>query len=59
MQKMWADFSDFELTQLCFDYGIEDECKFSEILPVTLSNRTHIEHCLTECEMDVAFAGAQ
>jgi hypothetical protein len=59
MQKMWTDFSDFDLTQLCFDYGIEEECKFSEILPVTLSNRSHIEQLLTELEMDLAYAEVQ
>jgi hypothetical protein len=58
MQNMWTGFDDFELAQLCFEYGIEDECKFSSILPVTLSNRPHIEQYLTEIEMDNAFSEA-
>lgn len=56
MQKMWTDFDDFELTQLCFEYGIHNACSFSEIIPVTLSNRPHIEQLLTEVEMDLVYA---
>lgn len=56
MEKMWNDFDDFELAQLCFDYGIQDECQFSDIIPVTLSNRKFIEELLTEIELDMAFS---
>lgn len=58
MQNQWADFDDFELIQVCFDYGIEEECKIEGILPVTLSNRKEIETLLTEFELDMAFAEA-
>lgn len=56
MQNMWIDFSDLELAQLCYGYGIEEECVFSSIMPVVLVNRPHIEQSLTEIEMDIASA---
>jgi hypothetical protein len=55
MENQWSGFDDFELACLCHDYGIEEECKFANILPVVLANRKQIETLLTEFELELAF----
>lgn len=55
MQNQWSGFDDFELACLYHDYGIGDECQFSEILPVKLANRAKIEALLTQYEFELAF----
>jgi hypothetical protein len=50
---MWNEFSDYELAQLCYNYGIEEELVFADNL--TLANRTYIETLLTEFEYDMAY----
>ena len=55
MQNQWSGFDDFELACLCHNYGIEEECVFAGILPVTLANRAQIEALLTEFEFESAF----
>ena len=51
MENQWAGFDDFELACLCHGYGIE-ECLFTDILPMKLANRAHIEALLTAFEED-------
>lgn len=55
MQNMWKDFNDFELAELSFQYGLEDnlQLKFNERF--VLVNRVEIEHLLTDAEMIAAF----
>jgi hypothetical protein len=55
METMWAGFDDFELACLAHDYGIGDVCKFEQILPVKLSNRTEVEDALAQHEFEMAF----
>lgn len=55
MDLQWNDFDDFELACLCHDYGLEDACVFSQILPVKLANRSEIESLLTALEHEMAF----
>ena len=56
MQNMWKDFSDFEIAELAFQYGLGDnlELRFNERF--MLINRQEIEEMLTAAEMSVAFA---
>jgi hypothetical protein len=55
MQGMWEDFSDFEIAELAFQYGLGDslELRFNERFQ--LMNRTQIEEMLTAVEMSSAF----
>ena len=55
MQGMWKDFSDFEIAELAFQYGLGDslELRFNERFQ--LMNRTQIEEMLTAVEMSSAF----
>lgn len=55
MQNMWKDFNDFELAELSFQYGLEDnlQLKFNERF--VLVNRVEIEQMLTDAEMIAAF----
>jgi hypothetical protein len=50
---MWDAFTDSDLYNLCFDYGIESECV---MLGYRLINRDHVERVLTDFEYDLAFA---
>ena len=49
---MWNDFTDLELYNLCFEYGIEAECV---MLGNRLINREEVESVLTAFEHDLAF----
>ena len=55
MQGMWKDFSDFEIAELAFQYGLGDnlELRFNERFQ--LVNRDQIEEMLTAVEMSTAF----
>jgi hypothetical protein len=55
MQDMWKDFSDFEIAELAFQYGLGDnlELRFTERF--VLMNRHAIEELLTVAEMTAAF----
>jgi hypothetical protein len=53
MEKMWKDFTDFELAELAGQYGLEDSLVFAGDL--SLANRNEIEALLTEVELDMAF----
>jgi hypothetical protein len=59
-QLMWLTHSDEELLQLCYRYGIEAECEINMSLLICsgitkLTNRGHVEVCLTSFEQEVAF----
>jgi hypothetical protein len=49
---MWDEFTDNELYNLCFGYGIESECV---MLGNRLINREEVEAVLTAFEHDLAF----
>lgn len=55
MQDMWKDFSDFEIAELAFQYGLGDnlELRFNERF--VLMNREEIEKMLTAAEMSAVF----
>ena len=57
MKTQWADFTDSELVDTCFDYGIEEECEI-DFANKSLKNRTHVETVLTLFEFDLTYAGA-
>lgn len=50
---MWAEFSDFELAELCGNYHMNDLPEFND--DFTLKNRAQVEKILTEYEMAEAF----
>lgn len=49
---MWSDFSDVEIIDLAFDYGIEEEVVS---IGGRLFNREEVEARLTAVEYDLAF----
>jgi hypothetical protein len=49
---MWDEFTDNELYNLCFNYGIESECV---MLGNRLINREEVEAVLTAFEYDLAY----
>lgn len=55
MKTQWADFTDSELVDICFDYGIEQECEI-DFANKSLKNRVHVEWVLTDFEYDIAYA---
>jgi hypothetical protein len=55
--KMWDDFTDFELAELAFLYGLQDEVHASTWnFNLTLRNRPELERILTKYEYDAAFS---
>jgi hypothetical protein len=59
-KQMWLNHTDEELMRLCYHYGIESECELSMSLLIgsgitKLSNRDHVETCLTGMEQELAF----
>jgi len=52
---MWNDFSDFELAELCFTYGIQDDLELVFDSRFRLVNRSEIEELLTAIELEMAF----
>ena len=57
IREMWQDYSDFELAQLAGEYGIADELVFNERFQLT--NREHIEDCITQIEFELAYPAEQ
>lgn len=62
-QLMWLTHTDEELIQLCYEYGIEDECQLNMSMLagsniIKLRNRDHVETVLTSFEYDMTYAGA-
>lgn len=57
IREMWEGFSDYELVQLAGEYGIADECEFNDRLE--LSNREHVEDCITQLEFESAYPAEQ
>lgn len=55
-RDMWADFNDYQLAQLCYNYGMEKELEWSDHL--VLANREMIEILLTDFEMQLAASEA-
>jgi hypothetical protein len=51
---MWVDFTDSELVDICFDYGIEQECEI-DFENKLLKNRNNVEIVLTKFEQELAF----
>jgi hypothetical protein len=49
---MWDEFTDNDLYNLCFEYGIEAECI---MLGSRLINRKEVEQVLTNFEYDLAY----
>lgn len=49
---MWDEFTDVELYNLCFEYGIESECI---MLGQRLINRPEVEAIVTQYEYDLAY----
>lgn len=49
---MWDSFTDVELYNLCFEYGLEAECV---MLGHRLINREEVEAVLTAFEHDLAY----
>ena len=49
---MWDEFTDNELYNLCFEYGIESECI---MFGNRLINRPEVEQVLTAFEYDLAY----
>jgi len=52
--------TDEELMRLCYHYGIESECELNMSLLIgsgitKLTNRDHVETCLTGIEQELAF----
>lgn len=53
---MWDDFTDFELAELAYQYGLQsevEECNWNSDL--TLKNRKELEQLLTTAEFEMAF----
>lgn len=55
---MWTDFTDSELVDICYDYGIEQECLI-DFGRKRLLNREQVEIVLTNFEHDLAFANGK
>ena len=56
MKNMWDGFTDFELCELAFTYGIQDELQINFDNRFKLVNRESIEELLTIAEMDVVYS---
>jgi hypothetical protein len=55
MQEMWKDFSDFEIAELAFQYGLGDNLELAFNERFQLVNRAQVEEMLTAVEMNTAF----
>jgi hypothetical protein len=55
MQEMWKDFSDFEIAELAFQYGLGDNLELAFNERFQLVNRAQVEEMLTSVEMSAAF----
>ena len=52
---MWADFSDFEIAELCFQYGLQESLVLTFTDRFKLVNRAEVETLLTAAEFEMAF----
>lgn len=52
MENMWDGFSDFELCELAFTYGVQEELDINFTERFKLVNREHVEQLLTLAEMN-------
>lgn len=56
VETMWSEFNDFELANLAFDYGLQDEVEFDLLADkFRLVDRKSLEKSLTDYEMAQAF----
>ena len=56
MENMWDGFTDFELCELEFVYGIQEKLDINFNERFKLSNRVEIEELLTIAEMDEVYS---
>lgn len=56
METMWNGFTDFELCELAFVYGIQEKLDINFTERFRLSNRVEIEELLTIAEMDEVYS---
>ena len=56
MENMWNGFTDFELCELAFAYGIQEKLDINFNERFKLSNRVEIEELLTIAEMDEVYS---
>ncbi len=56
MENMWVGFTDFELCELAFVYGIQEKLDINFNERFKLSNRVEIEELLTIAEMDEVYS---
>ena len=56
MENMWDGFTDFELFELAFVYGIQEKLDINFNERFKLSNRVEIEELLTIAEMDEVYS---
>ena len=56
MENMWNGFTDFELCELAFVYGIQEKLDINFNERFKLSNRVEIEELLTIAEMDEVYS---
>jgi hypothetical protein len=56
MENMWDGFTDFELCELAFVYGIQEKLDINFNERFKLSNRVEIEELLTIAEMDEVYS---
>jgi hypothetical protein len=53
---MWDEFTDFELAELAYQYGLQDQVEESAWnFDLTLKDRPRLETLLTAYEHDLAF----
>ena len=55
MNNQWSDFSDFEIAELAFNYGLGDTLILTFDNRFKLTNRTEVEQMMTLAEHDMAF----
>ena len=56
IENMWDGFTDFELCELAFVYGIQEKLDINFNERFKLSNRVEIEELLTIAEMDEVYS---
>jgi hypothetical protein len=55
MNNQWSGFSDFEIAELAFNYGLGDTLILTFSDRFKLTNRSEVEEMLTLAEYDMAF----
>ena len=56
MENMWDGFTDFELCELAFTYGIQEQLDINFSERFKLINREEIERLLTIAEMNEVYS---